>query len=72
MAKKREYVCKVCGKKYLGFRRAGTCSIDCSRKYLLKTISQLRNKRGKIYEKWKMNITKALAGRKLRASKSKL
>jgi len=57
--KKKEYKCKVCGKIYYGYRTSGTCSIKCGLKAQMQAIKQLQSKKGKIYEKWRKNWSKA-------------
>ena len=53
MRPKKTYKCKVCGKKYKGYRQSGTCSLDCSMKNMFRNYHQLVKKQGPFYKKWK-------------------
>jgi len=51
--RKKTYTCKTCGRKYQGYRRSGTCSVNCGFISSLRTIRALKKREGPIYEKWR-------------------
>jgi len=59
--KKKKYreVCKVCHKKSYYISQNGLCK-KCMIEKILFARSQMRNKEGEIYNKWKTNIIKSL------------
>jgi|GEM_PF-4886769 len=56
--KKKTYICKVCGKKYEGFSRSGTCSPECAMAYMKETWRQLKEREGPIWDKWRRALWK--------------
>lgn len=48
-------ICKLCRKKKDKLSRRGFC-IECSRKLNQDAVSQLRVKKGEIYERWRERI----------------
>jgi len=51
--------CKLCHKQKSKLSRRGFC-IECSRKLNQDAISQLRVKKGEIFEKWAKNLLNAM------------
>ena len=60
MAKKKIYKCKVCGKTYKGYRKSGTCSKKCGKKFQKLVIESLKKKKGEFYLKWKRHWSKGI------------
>jgi len=73
MAKKKAYKCKVCGKTYLGYRKSGTCSLECSLIYTMTTLKAVRDFWRKNKEKFRQLVkrrTKKELRKRSRKSKS--
>ncbi|MEM5844527.1 MAG: hypothetical protein ABIM54_00880 [candidate division WOR-3 bacterium] len=51
MGKKKVYTCKVCGKTYEGYRKSGTCSLECSLKMIKDNIERMKNPSSEEYRK---------------------
>jgi len=51
--------CRICHKKSYYISQHGLCK-KCMAEKILFARSQMRNKEGAIYEKWKTNIIKSL------------
>ncbi len=59
--KLKRTICKQCHKQKTKLSRRGLC-VDCATKSNQDSISQLRVKRGPIYEKWKTNLMNSVTG----------
>jgi len=52
MRKKKTYKCKICGKKYQGYRRTNTCSHKCAVKSFKQYLQRISNPTPEMRKKW--------------------
>jgi len=57
--KKFRQPCKICHKKSYYISQHGLCK-KCMAEKILFARSQIRNKEGKVYDKWKRNLLKSM------------
>ena len=57
--KAKRNTCKLCNKKKNYITNNGFC-VECASKLNQDSISQMRVKRGPIYEKWKTNLANSV------------
>jgi len=50
--RKKEYTCKNCGKRYAGYRKSGTCSVECGIQHMFNCQKQILRRKGPYYKKW--------------------